>query len=234
MPFLPEDADGCKQFRSHPGLQSGVHEASGVMSSPAILSDIGNVLVAFDFKIAARRAAELCPFPPEQLFTRLDSIKLPYENGDMDDATFVREAMRLLEFGGDEAMFRRIWCEIFTENQAMERTLAAFTGRLPMFLLSNTSGIHKDYLLSAFDIFRHFQGGVYSYSAKCSKPDAVIFEKTLAELGLEPEQTFYIDDLEANIATARRLGFQTHLYRLDDHAALERDLGMWTERVLSS
>ena len=204
------------------------------MPVPVLLSDIGNVLTFFDFSVAARRVAERSPWPAEALSARLDHLKGPFENGDLDDATFLREAVAALEFRGSEAEFARIWCEIFTENQAMERTLAAFTGRLPMFLLSNTSGIHKDYLLSAFDIFRHFQGGVYSYSAKCSKPDAVIFEKTLAELGLEPEQTFYIDDLEANIATARRLGFQTHLYRLDDHAALERDLGMWTGRVLSS
>ena len=200
------------------------------MSSPAILSDIGNVLVAFDFKIAAQRCAAVCPFAPEQLFTRLDSIKLPYENGDMDDATFVSEAMRLLEFQGDAALFQQIWCEIFTQNEAMHHTLAAWAGRFPMYLLSNTSGLHKDYLLGTFGIFSHFQGGVYSYSAKCSKPDAAIFEKTVAELDLDPGQTFYIDDLEANISTAKRLGFQTHLYRMDDHAALERELEAWAKK----
>ena len=197
------------------------------MSQPAILSDIGNVLVSFDFKIAAQRAADLCPYPPEQLFTRLDSIKLPYENGDMDDATFVREATRLLEFNGDAALFEQIWCEIFEENTAMDRTLSSLAGKLPMHLLSNTSGLHKDYLLRTFGIFRHFQSGVYSYSAKCSKPDASIFHVTMAELDLDPAQTFFIDDLEANIATARELGFHTHLYRLSDHAALERDLASW-------
>ena len=197
------------------------------MPRPTLLCDIGNVLVAFDFKIAALRASEFCPYAPEQLFTRLDSIKLPYENGDMDDETFVREATRLLEFRGDAALFRQIWCEIFTENAAMNLTLSAWAGRVPMYLLSNTSGMHKDYLLSTFDIFRHFQGGVYSYSAKCSKPDALIFEKTASELDLEPALTFYIDDLEANIDTAQRLGFQTHLYRMDDHAALESALDSW-------
>lgn len=200
------------------------------MSQPAILSDIGNVLVAFDFTIAARRCAEFSPFPPEKLLTRLDPIKVPYENGDMDDATFVTEATKLLDFQGDAALFEQIWCEIFSENPVMERTLSGMAGRMPMYLLSNTNGLHKDYLLRSFDIFRHFQGGVYSYSAKCSKPDAIIFEKTAAELDLDPGQTFYIDDLEANIATAKRLGFKTHLYRMDDHAALERELEAWAKK----
>ena len=197
------------------------------MSQPAILSDIGNVLVSFDFTIAARRAAEVCPYPAEKLLTRLDSIKLPYENGDMDDATFIREAMRLLEFGGDEALFRQIWCEIFAENAAMERSLASLNGKWPLHLLSNTSGLHKDYLLGTFGIFRHFESGVYSYSAKCSKPDASIFHVTIKELGLDPRQTFYIDDLEANIATARELGFHAHHYQMADHQAFEQDLACW-------
>lgn len=197
------------------------------MSQPAILSDIGNVLVSFDFKIAAASAAAFCPFPAERLLTRLDSIKLPYENGDMDDDTFIIEATRLLEFSGDAGQFRKIWCEIFAQNDAMDRTLAGLQGRLPMYLLSNTSGMHKDYLLSSFEIFRHFQGGVYSYSAKCSKPHASIFNVTAQELSLDPEKTFFIDDLEANIATARELGFHTHLYQMSRHDALEQDLATW-------
>ena len=93
------------------------------MPQPVILSDIGNVLVAFDFTIAAQRCAEKSPFKAEQMLHRLDGIKLPYENGDMDDETFVREAIAALEFQGNAAEFRQIWCEIFTENLAMERTL---------------------------------------------------------------------------------------------------------------
>lgn len=203
------------------------------MSRPAILSDIGNVLVSFDFRIAARRAAEHCPYPAEQLMSRLDSIKLPYENGDMDDDTFVREAIGLLGFQGGEGLFRQIWCEIFEPNHVMDATLAKAAGRLPMFLLSNTSGLHKEHLLGSFDIFRHFQGGVYSYSAKCSKPDASIFRVAVDELDLDPSSTFFIDDLAANIATAHELGFQCHQYRLGEHEALEQQLNSWLSSVVS-
>lgn len=200
------------------------------MSQPAILSDIGNVLVSFDFKIAAQRATEFCPHPAEVLLTRLDPIKLPYENGDMDDESFVAQAMPLLDFNGTPDQFRRIWCEIFAENAAMELTLSRLNGRLPMHLLSNTSGLHKNHLLSTFGVFRHFQGGVYSYSAKCSKPDASIFRIAMKELSLDPERTYYIDDLEANIATAREFGFHAHLYQMGDHAAFEQDLALWLAR----
>jgi len=202
-------------------------EQGAGMSEPVILCDIGNVLVAFDFTVAARRCAEHCPFPADQLFHRLDMIKGPYEGGEMDDAAFVQEAMTALEFQGSCAEFQKIWCEIFTENKAMQGTLTALSGKLPMFLLSNTSGLHKDYLFETYSIFRLFQGGVYSYSARCSKPGSRIFELTAQQLKLDPQKTLYIDDLEANVATARELGFKTHLYDLKDHQSFERDLQAW-------
>lgn len=207
--------------------------ASKIMNSinPVLLCDIGNVLVAFDFAVAARRCAERCPHPMEQLFHRLDDIKGPYENGEMNDETFVREAIMALDFEGSEAEFRTIWCEIFTENAAMKRTLASISGRVPMYLLSNTSGLHKDYLLNNFEIFRNFQGGIYSYSAKCSKPHESIFRVTIEQLGLEPATTFFVDDLPANIATAQAMGFQTHCYRMDQHEAFESALRAWTDSI---
>jgi putative hydrolase of the HAD superfamily len=123
-----------------------------------------------------------------------------------------------------EAEFARIWCEIFTENAAMRATLEPLAGRVPMRLLSNTSGLHKEHLLAEFGIFQPFDGGVYSYSAKCSKPGEAIFRKTIEELDLDPALTFYIDDLEPNIATARRLGFEAHHYDARRHDEFEREL----------
>ncbi len=200
------------------------------MASPVLLSDIGNVLTFFDFSVAAGRVAERSPFPAEALSSRLDHIKLPFENGDMDDEAFVREAISALQFQGTAADFKTIWCDIFTQNEAMKRSLAPLVGRVPMKLLSNTSGLHKDYLLAQFDIFSPFTGGIYSYSAKCSKPGDEIFEVTIKELDLDPAQTFYIDDLEANIATAKKFGFQTHHYHHENHAQFEVELHAWATR----
>ncbi len=197
------------------------------MPQPVLLSDVGKVLIDFDFSIAARRLAERCDHPAETVMTLFDDIKGPYEDGRMDDATFVREAMAITGFRGTAAEFESIWCGIFTQNEPMHATLSALAGKLPMFLLSNTSGMHKDYFLRTFPIFRHFSGGVYSYSARCSKPGEEIFHKTITQLGLEPAHTFYIDDLAANIATAARLGFRTFHYSFAKHPQMQAELNEW-------
>jgi FMN phosphatase YigB (HAD superfamily) len=197
------------------------------MPQPVILSDVGKVLIDFDFSIAARRLAEKCYHPAETVLTLFDEIKGPYEDGRMDDADFVREAMAVTGFCGSTAEFEAIWCEIFTQNEPMHSTLGALKGKLPMFLLSNTSGLHKDYFLRSFAIFQHFQGGVYSYSAGCSKPGEQIFHHTIAQLGLDPARTFYIDDLLPNIETAARLGFRTFHYSFAKHPQLQAELDEW-------
>ncbi len=200
------------------------------MPGPVILSDIGNVLVSFDFSIAARRLAERSQFPAETVLRQLDEIKLPFEDGRMTDAEFVERAINLIGFSGTSAEFETIWCEIFAENTPMATSLAPYANRVPLLLLSNTSGIHKDYLLRSFGIFRYFQDGVYSYSARSSKPEEPIFRHVIERFDLDPAQTFYIDDLAPNIATAQRLGFVTHLYDMKQHQAFEQALASWSQQ----
>ncbi len=197
------------------------------MSAPALVSDVGKVLIDFDFSIAARRLAERCDHPAEVVLTLFDDIKGPYEDGRMDDAVFVREAMAATGFRGTTAEFEAIWCGIFTQNEPMHATLGALAGKLPMHLLSNTSGLHKDYFLRTFPIFQHFQGGVYSYSAGCSKPGEKIFQHTIEKLDLDPARIFYIDDLLPNIETAARLGFRTFHYSFAQHPQLQAELDEW-------
>lgn len=197
------------------------------MPQPVILSDIGKVLIDFDFSIAARRLAAQCDHPAETVLTLFDDIKGPYEVGAMEDGEFVREGMTLTGFRGSPDEFAAIWCEIFAQNEPMYATLRSLAGRLPMHLLSNTNELHKSYFLREFPIFQLFQGGVYSHLARCAKPGEEIFLKTAAQLDLDPGRTFYIDDLEANIATAARLGFRTFHYSFVKHSQLQAELDEW-------
>lgn len=201
------------------------------MHRPSILCDIGNVIVSFDFRIAARRLAELSECPADAVFDRLHHLKLPFEDGQMDDQTFVSEAIKAIQFTDSPAEFSRIWCDIFAPNTALITTLGQLATNHPLFLLSNTSGLHKDYLFAQFPVFSLFSGGVYSYSAKASKPSPEIFHIAIEQLALDPAQTFYIDDLQPNIETASHLGFETHLYDMNRHAELLSDLQPWLNQT---
>ncbi|MBK8092761.1 MAG: HAD-IA family hydrolase [Verrucomicrobiaceae bacterium] len=197
------------------------------MSSPAFVSDVGKVLIDFDFLPAARRLAEKCPHPAETVLRCFDDIKGPYEDGRMSDAEFVRDGMRLTGFTGTAEEFVSIWCEIFTENTPMRPVLASLAGKVPMYLLSNTSGLHVDYFWKTYDLFQHFDGGVYSHEARCSKPGEEIFRHTIEKYDLDPARTFYVDDLLPNIETAARMGFEVFHYSFAKHAEFEAAVAAW-------
>ena len=197
------------------------------MSSPVLLCDIGNVLVSFDFSRAAARFAEIGPLGKDEVLRMLDPLKGPLESGALMGDSFVEQGMQMIQFPGTKDEFSDIWCGIFSRNEAMEKTLAALDPELPKHLLSNTSDLHKEYLLRTFPVFGHFTDGVYSYLAKSMKPERSIFETAIAQLNLDPAQTFYIDDLGPNIETALELGFQAFHYRMDDHASLDSALQQW-------
>ncbi len=46
-----------------------------------------------------------------------------------------------------------------------------------------------------------------------------MYEQAIERFGLVPGETLYIDDLPANIETGKAMGFQTHQYDLNNHAA---------------
>lgn len=202
------------------------------MPRPALLCDIGNVLVSFDFTRAAERFASQSPLARHEVLRALEPLKVPLESGQLQGDEFVRRGMELIGFTGSTDEFRRIWCEIFGLNEAMERTLAALAARVPMFLLSNTSDLHKDYLLATFPVFRHFVDGVFSYLARSMKPDEAIFRVAIEQFDLDPSLTFFIDDLAPNIETARRLGFQCHHYHMSRHKAIATELEAWLAKTL--
>lgn len=197
------------------------------MTEPVLLCDIGNVLVHFDFSRAAERFAKQCPLSKNEVLRALDPLKGPLESGQLVGDNFVQRGMEMIQFAGTEAEFRDIWCDIFSLNAPMEQTLASLNPRVPMHLLSNTSDLHKEFLLAEFPIFRHFTDGVYSYSARSMKPDAEIFQIAIEQLDLDPAQTFYIDDLMPNIETALRLGFRVFHYADARHSELESELNTW-------
>ena len=187
----------------------------------ALLFDIGNVLLRFDFHLALRTlAAQSDASDPVEVLSRIELVKFALEDGQIDRAGFVRGVFDVLRYRGTEAEFIAAWEDIFAPNEPMLALVEQLHERFPLYLLSNTSDIHVDYIFRRYPVFQRFSGAVYSYKVKASKPDPTIYRIACAQLGIEPATTFFIDDLLPNIETARALGFRTHHYHHDRHDAL--------------
>ncbi len=187
----------------------------------AFLFDSGHVLLKFDFAVAMKKTLLLSEVEDAIGATvQIDRIKLGYEDGQIDRAAFLRGVFDVLRYRGSEAEFIAAWEDIFTPNEPMIALVERLHGRFPLYLLSNTSDIHREYIFRRYEFFGRFSAGTYSYEAKASKPGRAIYEIAQRDLGLDPATTFFIDDLLPNIETARTLGFHAHHYHYDEHDAL--------------
>jgi len=97
--------------------------------------------------------------------------------------------------------------------------------RYKVFLLSNTnpimwnSKIAAEFRQEGLEIADYFDGVITSFEAKCAKPDEKIFHKFATQFDCLPEETLFIDDSQANLNAAARLGFHTLLVAQDEEFA---------------
>lgn len=177
------------------------------------LFDIGNVILKFDFSIASDRLLKQMTGSPGNLLDPLEELKVDHESGRIDDETFISQTIELLGFTGTRDEFSRIWCDIFEANEPMSdviRRLGADGNRL--YLISNTSGLHKDFFFGAFPVFECFEGGVYSHTSRSMKPDRQIYLTAFDAFELDPGETIYFDDHVENIEAGKRLGLRSIHY----------------------
>ena len=186
----------------------------------AIIFDIGNVILRFDFGIAMKRLQHQCDPISEEIVAKLSALQTSYESGHITRPEFQRRVIEAVRFTGEEREFVQAWEDIFTENLPMSELIRGLEPKYPLYLLSNTSDLHVDYMWRTYPIFHAFKDAVYSYRAKCFKPDRAIFEVAIRQFGINPARTAYIDDLEKNVAAARDVGFQAFQYDHADHGAL--------------
>lgn len=190
----------------------------------AFIFDIGNVLLPVDYQRAKRRLLkERHTFLPaqEELIAR---TCVEYEHGRIGRAEFLAQIKRACQYQDSDESFIEIWCDIFEENIALQRQIPFLADTYPLYLLSNTGGIHREFIHSRYPIFTHFISGVYSYEVGVMKPDSRIYQIAKEQFGVIPEETLFIDDLPENVEGARTAGFQGFVYNWKRHDLFETEL----------
>lgn len=93
------------------------------------------------------------------------------------------------------------------------RLVDELAGRgIPLYCLSNMAPSTFADLQERYDYWQVFRGIVISGEVKMIKPEHVIFEHIRDLYGLTPSTTVFVDDLPANVAAAREVGFNAVLF----------------------
>ena len=81
--------------------------------------------------------------------------------------------------------------------------------RLSRYLSLGLSDVDANILVQKKEIGDYFDDFFLSYKMGMSKPSPEIFSKVAEGLGINPCEALFIDDSQANVDAAAKLGFQT-------------------------
>ena len=195
----------------------------------AVIFDLGNVLVNYDVKKAAKRFSAVSGLSTREIWKRffLSRFEQAYTRGAISTREFHRIACKTLGASLPLSVFRHYWNDIFWENPGLERLLVRIKKHYPLYLISNTNALHFNYIKKHFKLLRHFKRKFPSHEVGARKPDLRIYRRVLKKIRLRPEETVFIDDMKSFIRGARKAGMHALRFRGLERLVLDlRRLGI--------
>jgi glucose-1-phosphatase len=141
-----------------------------------------------------------------------------YEKGSLDDAGFRHFIRQTYRVDCSDADIDACWNAMLLDLPAKKlQLLENLKSRYNTFLLSNTNGIHLDYINQVIlpkaagivSLDKYFHRSYYSHRMGKRKPDAEIFEQVLEENNLNASETLFLDDNGLNTEGAAKVGIKT-------------------------
>jgi glucose-1-phosphatase len=175
-----------------------------------IFFDLGNVLLDLDYGKFRDRMISMTGLEIEQLRAALTTGEsvLKYEVGACNDDEFLAELCSRAGIRINRSDFLEAWNCIFAEKPLLsDAVLLELSGKLPLWVLSNTNKMHFEFLRERFRFLTdYFQGWILSYEVGAAKPDPSIYTHALHRACFSANEALFVDDQRANVEAARRLG----------------------------
>ncbi len=177
------------------------------MKSPAVIFDLGNVILLFDYRRMTKKLSQAYGLDEETIHQTLIEPKRhsPLETGQIQPAEFIRECFPLLHAKLPTEQLKEIWCNIFWENWPVIEMINALRGKVTLLLLSNSNAWHIDYVKSHFNVLEPFDHLVFSHEVGLRKPDPRIYQHALNLAG-NCAPVVYVDDIPEYVNAATQLG----------------------------
>jgi len=184
-----------------------------------IVLDVGNVLIGLDFSRSRARLRGYLPAAEEQARAErwIEETEDRYALGLMTTEEFVAAARLVL--GLDRERFVVFWNDIFVERLYMLPFVQELREQgYTLAVCSNTNELHADYFQERYACFQYIQHPVFSHLAHALKPDPAIYRAVEATTGRPAAEHLFIDDLPANVAGARAVGWDAICFEAPEQA----------------
>jgi len=191
----------------------------------AVVFDVGRVLFQWDLRHLFARLID-DPAEVERIVTQVVTPEWHFEHdAGRPLAEMVPE--RIARFPGDKALIEA-YAARFNDSipgpvpGSLELVEALHARGVPLYAITNFGADFWPGFRAEQPIFDRFRDIVVSGVEKLAKPDPAIYALAAGRFGHAPGEMLFIDDSEANIASARACGWQGHHFT--DAAGLADDL----------
>ena len=195
------------------------------MATKAVVFDLGGVLIDWDPRYLYRKLLADEAAVEEFLAT----VCTPEWNAEQDRGRPFAEGVAELverhpEHAAAIAAYHERWPEMVAGDipGTVEVLAELQAAGVPLYALTNWSAETFAITRGRFEFLEWFDGLLVSGEERVTKPDPAIFQLLLDRFGLDPTATVFVDDSEANVAAARRLGFDA--IGFTGHEELRREL----------
>ena len=193
-----------------------------------LIFDLGDVIIDIDINAALQQFQKLAIQDFSELLSNSNKNNFLYlfETGKITADQFRSQLKLFLKPSTTDKEINTAWNSIITNYpESKFKLLQKLKLSYRTFALSNTNEIHVatfnntiQHKFGGKGLEDFFHGVYYSNELGFRKPDKEIYELVLQKENLNPDETFFVDDLFHNIETAKKLNI--HAYQLTDRNKL--------------
>lgn len=183
-----------------------------------LLFDLGNVILDIDVDGAIDRLMQLSKVDGNQM--SIEKILLEYETGRVSTDIFINTILRESKANVQAIDIIEAWNSMLIGIPPHRlEMLKELRRNYSVYLLSNTNALHVEWLHKyvkrefGIDSFEKefFDTAYYSHIVGDRKPTSSIFKHITDDAMLTPSLTLFMDDIQENLAVAKKQGFKTYL-----------------------
>ena len=193
---------------------------TGLSPIRVVLFDLGNVLAKIDFD-AFWRALGLKSVDAQSPYAAgYASWTRLYETGHLSTATYLHELRALFQNRFAEQELGSAFGGILLDPiPGMCELVAKVSQSHLTALVSNTNEIHYRISIERYEVLRFLQKHFLSYRLQSMKPAKEFYEAIIRDIGCDPVELFFVDDLSVNVEAARAAGFRGVRFENTDQLA---------------
>ena len=183
----------------------------------AVILDLGGVIARPPTAAAFDRVRACCGVPVEGFEEAWYRHRLAYDRGDLTAAEYWRLVGVEVDGRLDEILDldAEAWADC--EPALVEWLPALRAAGLRTALLSNMPREQWSGLAPRFAWLEHCDEVTLSFELRAAKPEERMYRHCLERLGVEPQQSVFVDDREENVDAARAIGMHAlHFIGVDD------------------